>query len=209
MHLALASASVGRKDLLLHLKIPFTTVPSTLDEDKIWGKNPLSTLQLRAKLKGEEVVKKIATRRYTLDAKCSLILSADSGAIIDNQLIGKPKNYKDAVRILKTLSGKTHEFVTAIYVIIFRHLAGKKIASTSDTEVKIWQTYDTSFVTFRKLSDEDIKLYLSLTKYTKFAGGYALASAQNFITKVQGSISNVIGLPMEKVIPIFRENKLL
>lgn len=70
--------------------------------------------------------------------------------------------------------------------------------------------HDVSRVTFRKLTDSDIKRYLKYTDYTRFTGGYALvASPQDFVTKVEGSISNVIGLPMEKIIPILQKNKLL
>jgi predicted house-cleaning NTP pyrophosphatase (Maf/HAM1 superfamily) len=205
-------------------------MPSTLNEEKIIGKNPLDTLRLRAKLKGEEVFRMLQcnnvpmlqrkypksndqlARHYSSDARCYLILSADSGAIINNQLIGKPKDYKDAARILKLLSGRTHRFVTAVYFI--KLLMSPKLLKKS--------LYDSSFVTFRKLSKEDIKRYLSLTDYTQYAGGYAIASphrlrrsavwrasAQNFITKIEGSISNVIGLSLEKVIPILQENKLL
>lgn len=215
-NLILASSSVGRKKLLSQLKIPFQVIPSTLDEEKIMGKNPLATLKLRAKLKGEEVAFKITqssnnpitqskkTRRYPLDARRFLILSADSGAIIDKQLIGKPKDYMDGVRILNLLSGRTHQFVTAIYLILLQQ------SETRFNLVKgVWESYELSYITFRKLTDEDIKRYLKVTDYTKYACGYAIASAQDFITKIEGSISNVIGLPLEKVIPILKENKLL
>jgi len=180
MRLILASASEGRKELLSYLKIPFEVIPSNIDEEKIVGKTPLETLQLRARLKGEDVAS---------SHKKAIILSADSGAILDGKLIGRPKDYDDAVRILSTLSGKTHEFITAIY-----------LSQLSD--LKVYEDYDTSFVTFRKLEKSDIKRYLTITTYTRYAGGYAIASAQDFITKIEGSISNVIGLPLEKVIPI-------
>src|SRR3990167_2624997 len=84
-----------------------------------------------------------------------------------------------------------------------RYIASKKIASASAGKKTSWQGFDVSLVTFRKLTDNDIKRYLKYTDYTRFTGGYALvASPQDFVTKVEGSISNVIGLPMEKVIPI-------
>lgn len=223
MRLILASQSLGRKKLLEHLKIPFEVMPSTIDEEKIIGKTPLETLQLRAKMKGEGVAcspklpARLATRSVTgrlkslipetsnLKPITYLILSADSGAIINNQLIGKPKDYKDAVRILSALSGKTHEFVTAIYIITLSQQAKTR----SDLVKRRWQCYDRSFVTFRKLSKGDIKRYLSLTDYTKYAGGYAISSAQDFIVKIEGSISNVVGLPLEKVKPFLQDLALL
>ena len=244
MKLVLASQSPGRKELLSYLNIPFEIIPSGLDEDKITGKTPLDTLKLRSKLKGESVAHKTLSSRFTLHAKRFIILSADSGAILDGKLIGKPKNYRDAVRILQTLSGKTHGFITAVYItklansqipilktdlnaktpdpkkryyfaqkhqILNGHVVSEKfgIKGLPAIKIKTYQTFDRSFVTFRRLTDEDINLYLKNTDYTRFAGGYAIASAQNFITKIDGSVSNVIGLPMEKVILILKETGIL
>lgn len=193
MHLILASASEGRKELLSYLKIPFEIIPSSIDEDKVIGKTPLETIKLRARRKAEDVAFSSSSSPKLLKPlkkdQETIILSADSGAILDGELIGRPKDYEDAVRILSTLSGKTHEFITAIY-----------LSQLSD--LKVYEDYDTSFVTFRRLSKDHIRRYLSITNYTRFAGGYAIASAQDFITKIEGSISNVIGLPLEKVIPI-------
>lgn len=193
MQLILASASIGREYLLKGLKIPYRTMPSNIDEDKIVNKNLVEAIKMRAKVKGEKVANKIIQSTN----KPVLILSADTEVIINKQLLGKPKNYKDAVRMLKMLSGKTHEVVSGFYIINL-------------PQNKIWQGYDRSRVTFRKLKKEDIRLYLSITEYIRYTGSYALvASPQNFITGIEGSISNVIGLPLEKVIPIFRKLKIL
>lgn len=223
--LILASASEGRKELLSYLQIPFEIIPSTLDEEKIVGKNPLETVKLRARLKGKNVFNKLLKnpRAYSLVPSAYLILSADSGVIIDNQLIGKPKDYQEAKEIFMTLSGKTHEFVTAVYIIKSsklkvqnaklspRQKAGDpaKAGQFRIQKGEKWENYEKSYVTFRKLTEQDIKRYLSVTNYTKYAGGYAISSTQDFITNIKGSISNVIGLPLEKVIPVLRENKLL
>ena len=238
-HFILASASLGRKRLLDYLIIPFEIVPSKLDEDKIIGKNPIETIKLRAKLKGEDVLKKVqssqpkadrsmaktnqkiinlATRRYTLDARRYIILSADSDAIFDNKLYSKPKNYRQAYNTLQALSGRTHEFTTAVYIIKFEkasrsrpgleHAALNNSIPSDRPDVLLDDTVR-SFVTFRILTDEDIKLYLKLTEYTRFAGAYALSSAQNFITNINGSISNVIGLPLESVIPVLQKEGVI
>ncbi len=207
MQIILASSSQGRRQLLSLFKIPFKIIPANVDEDKIIAKRPLETIKLRARLKGEYIAKNLKT--YNLKPKTFLIISADSGAILDNELIGKPKNEKEAKEILSILSGKTHEFVTAIYTIKIKSLRGGKSFEHTHKE-KIWSTYDRSFVTMRKLSIEDIKLHLKLSDYTKYAGGYALfASPIDLITKVEGSLTNVVGLPLEKLIPILRENKIL
>jgi predicted house-cleaning NTP pyrophosphatase (Maf/HAM1 superfamily) len=268
MRLILASQSEGRKKLLSFLKIPFDILPSTVDEDKIISSSPAETIKLRAKVKGEEVAARIQQsaisdqNKSTTDFKQLttindhpitsndyLILSADSGAIINNQLLGKPKDYNDATRILNTLSDSTHTFITATYVIKMEKIfaqqdkilyADKKLLCKIN---KIWQFIDTSYVTFRKLTDEDIRRYLSQIDYKKYAGAYALfvgpgakmpslsgllpeyysgkipnlkhpdpnlyISPNKFIEKIEGSLSNVIGLSLEKVIPVLQENHLL
>lgn len=246
MNLILASQSIGRKKLLDMLDIPYRIVPSHIDEENIIGKNPIDTLILRAQAKAEEVV----NRLQLSDISCQLlknklksdsrqptailILSADSGAIIDDKnlpvnerLLGKPKDHQDGVRMLKLLSGRTHRLVTAVTIV-----------STLSSVINNINLIDTSLVTFRKLSDHDIENYLKTTDYQRFAGGYALFAhhdcrkptlkelleikiykkpenldgkvlvAHEFITKIEGSLSNVIGLPLEKVIPYFKKQSL-
>ena len=209
--LILASQSIGRKKLLEYLKVSFEVLPSTLDEEKIIASSPIETIRLRARAKGDDVAYRIqnsvvsnqkkSKSRYVLTTDnrqlITIILSADSGAILDGKLIGKPKDEKDAYRIFRLLSGRTHKFVTATYIVQIC-----QIRQISQIRVKILlDDIDRSYVTFRTLNDEDIKLYLKVTEYTKYAGGYAISSAQNFITKIEGSISSVVGLPLEKVIP--------
>lgn len=221
MQLVLASASEGRKNLLTLFKIPFVVLASSLDEDTITAKTPLATIQLRAKLKGDDVVRRIQDANFKLHhyfaSKATLenlaptsflVLSADSGIIVGEnvkELLGKPKDYDHAVQILKRLSHTTHQLITAIYIIILTADQQKKFIVK-----KVYQDIETSTITFKQLKEEDIKLYLSITNYTKYAGAYALfSSPQDFITKIEGSLSNVIGLPLEKIIPILRENNIL
>lgn len=194
--LILASSSLGRKKLLSYLKIPFKIIPSDLEESKIIGKNPLDTLRLRARLKGESVAENLKIRKpENLNSENLIILSADSGAILDNQLIGKPKDHTNAVRILQHLSGRTHDFATAVHLINLSDLSHQ-----SDLSI--------SRVTFRKITKAEIERYLSVTDFTRYAGAYALISAQDFITRVDGSLSNVIGLPLEIIIPLLDKFKI-
>jgi len=254
-------------------------MPSDVDEDKIVGKTPEETIELRAKLKGEEIVKKLqrykdsklqkekkskayglvpsaslsslSTNAYGLGTKANLIISADSSAILNNEIIGKPKDRKEAEEMLAKLSGKTHKFITAYYIVRTAS-AGLHPAEASGTgqnkSLKIgekWEGVDISFVTFRNISEKEIELYLNHFNYTKFAGAYALFTpplcpapapyedlisgesyaiilnkirnqypnfkplVPDFITGIKGSLSGVIGLPLEKVIPILKENQVL
>lgn len=200
MHLILASASKGRQHLFKLLKISFTVMPSNIDEDKIKAASPLNTINLRAKLKCESIIKQF---NNLLD-NSYLILSSDTEVILDNQLIGKPANEKQAIKIFQKLSGRTHQVITGVYII--KAIKGQERLINEKT----WQVYDKSYVSFKKLTLEDIKFYLKYSDYTKYTGGYALfASPQDFIIKTEGSLSNIIGLPLGKVIPILQENNLL
>jgi len=97
MQLILASASTGREYLLKGLKIPFRIIPSEIDEDKITDGNPIEIIKMRAKLKGEYVAGLLASSPELLKSlkgktEGTFILSADTEVILNNQLIGKPKN---------------------------------------------------------------------------------------------------------------------
>src|SRR3989338_8241257 len=128
----LASSSLGRKKLLSYLKITFAIIPSEIHEEKIIGKDPLDTLVLRARAKAESVCKKIcSSANYQLQTTNYIIVSADSGAIIDNQLIGKPKNHPEAQNILTLLSGRTHDFITAVNIIKIHNNITKNILETT------------------------------------------------------------------------------
>ena len=220
MKLILASASKGRKHLLNLLKIPYEIMLTDIDEEKIFGKTPLATIQLRAKAKGEKVVKKLSSykaikqSRDKLDSSIArsldcLILSADTEVVINNQLIGKPKDFEDGKRILKLLSGKTHEVITAFYIVKLT-LRSRTRSDPKTYKITNWKGFDRSLVTFKEITTDEIKRYLKLTDYTRYTGAYALlASPQDFVIKTEGSLSNIIGLPLEKIIPILRENHLL
>ena len=153
MQLILASKSIGRKKLLKLFNIPFQIMESGIDEDQIHAKTPFETIRLRARLKAESIANKIITRRYTLDAKRYLIISADSDAVIDNHIVGKAQNEKEATKILMSFSGKTHDFYTAVYAL---KMQNGKITKT-------WETWDHSRVTMRKLTQKDIDLHLKLS----------------------------------------------
>lgn len=185
MNLILASASKGRRHLLSLLQIPFSVVPSGIDEEVLVGKTPRETLRLRAHAKALHVAKNSSTP--------TILLTADSGVIFEGKLFGKPKHVREAETMLKMFSGTTHIFTTAVYAV-------KK--EKTDTTVLL-DDYDETRVTFGKLSQSTIKEYLTLTDFKQFAGSYGITdSPQTFIKKIEGSISNVIGLPLEKIVPI-------
>lgn len=200
MQLILASQSNARKKLLEDVGLIFRVVTSTVNEDAILGKTHEETIRLRAKLKGEDVAKNLQPKTFNLEPV--LILSADSGVILGKEHFEKPRDFNDGVRILTNLSGKTHKLYTAFQLI--------KTDGKGKVIEKI-QGDDASSVTFYPITQEQIVGYLTNNPdYLKYAGGYAISSASDrFIRKIEGSVTNVIGLPMEKITPVFSKFDLI
>lgn len=190
MKLILASSSTGRRKLLTALKVPFEIVPSEVNEDKINHTTPKQTIRLRAKAKAENIYQKYKGQNV-------LILAADSMVILKGLTMGKPKDIEEAKLMLKKLSGTTHQFTTAFYIVN---------AKTG----KIYQGDETSTISFNKMTNEEIEFYSQLDDLTRYAGAYSLFdSPQWFVKEVKGSISNIVGLPLEKVIPTLKKEGII
>lgn len=119
-------------------------------------------------------------------AKNELLVTSDTIVWLDDKALGKPKDYDDAFQILKSLSNKTHQVITSVCF------------KTSDTTETI---FDITKVTFNELSDESIHYYIENYKPFDKAGAYGIQEWIGLIgiTKIEGSYTNVVGLPTEKV----------
>ena len=120
--------------------------------------------------------------------KRGIIITADTIVVLDNQIIGKPKNKKDAERILKKLSGRTHKVYTGFSV--FNSVNGKIITE-----------YEKTFVKFRELNKKEIVDYISTGSPMDKAGAYGIQDdfGAVFVEKINGCYYNVVGLPLTKV----------
>lgn len=177
MRIILASKSSRRKSILKNIGLKFKTLESRVDESQFVGLSPLDFVK-RASLKKAEAV--------LVNHPKALIIAADTIVVFRNEIIGKPKDKKNAEEILKKLSGKTHLVITG-----FTILSQKKIV-TKTVESK---------VTFRKLSSEEIKGYVKTGEPMDKAGGYGIQDrASVFIEKVEGDFFNVVGLPVFELI---------
>jgi predicted house-cleaning NTP pyrophosphatase (Maf/HAM1 superfamily) len=108
--------------------------------------------------------------------------------------------------MVKALMGKTHEFVTATTIIYLKSLKSPKSLSV----VNRWEDISTSYVTTRTMTEAEIDQYVTRYDFTHFAAAYTLNdSPWDWITKIDGSYTNVIGLPFEVILPILRRLKLL
>lgn len=195
----LASQSIGRKMLLEKLGVRFRVVVTRVDEDTILDKKPELTIKKRAAAKAAEVV--AHPRVYSIpEERESLIITADSMAILGSKMFGKSIDREDTKRMLKDLMGKTHNFVTAVHIVLIQN----------NIINKTWEKTVSTKVTFRKMTPVEIDSYISRFDFTRFAAGYALNEAPwDLVTKVEGSYTNVIGLPFEVLLPILRSLKII
>lgn len=195
----LASQSVGRKALLEKLGLRFRVAHTRVDEDAIHHPDPMTTLKKRASAKADEVARH--PRVYTLsDEHRSLVITADSMAIIGKKSFGKARDRDDAREILKALMGRTHTFVTAVIISYF---VGHEVKQK-------WEKVVSTRVTLRKLTAPELESYVTRYDFTRFAAGYALGETPwNLVTKIDGSYTNVIGLPFEVLLPILRKLEII
>ncbi len=186
--LILASSSPRRRELLQNLGIPFKVYPSNIEE-KAFNINDFEKFAL-------DMAKKKAGHVYS-KLKDSWILGADTIVIVDGKLFGKPKDYDDAKNMLSTLSGKEHTVITSFCII--------------DPSGELsWAESVISKVNIRELSQEEIELYLATKEPFDKAGAYAVQGIGAFMIKsINGSYTNVVGLPICEVILALKRVKAL
>jgi septum formation protein len=185
--LILASASPRRQELLRSAGIPFKVQPADIDEAPLAGEGARACAERLAREKARAVHKE-----YPED----FVLGADTIVVIDDTMLGKPRDDEDAARMLRLLSGKTHAVITGVC------LAGPQAFETSTSE--------NTLVTMCEISESEIRAYISTREPMDKAGAYAIQGiASRWITRIEGDYSNVIGLPVAKVYTMLRKRKLL
>lgn len=188
--LILASGSPARRDLLTRAGIPFEVRPAAVDEPTGEGfTDPRTYVQSVAWMKAAAVAPRI-------DA--GLVLAADTVGWLDGKVIGKPADEADARRILTTLGGREHELWTG--VVLWSRPDGVQLC---------WQ--ERSIVHFRKLMTVELDAYLATRQWEGCSGAYAIQERDDpYVQLRSGSLSNVIGLPMEsleRLLPEFTSSR--
>lgn len=178
--LILASASPRRKDLLKQAGFKFKVVPSSVDESslKIASADPAGFAAEVALAKAMEVA-----GRYP----AALVIGADTVVDFNGGIIGKPADAEDAERIIRLLFSAPHKVITAVAIIRIKD------------HTQVVET-DTTTVYPKKLTDEQIANYIKTSRWQGKAGAYGIReTSDEFVEKIDGSITNVMGLPMELV----------
>ena len=187
----LASGSPRRRKLLKEMGLKFTVIQSRVKEDDC-GEKPSATVKRNALKKAlfvsglETVAKKHAN---------AVIIGADTMVVLKKnglkKVLGKPKSFSDAERILASLSGTTHTVYTGLAVI-------------DSGSGKILKDYETSRVTMRKLSRRDVER--AVKKHMDKAGAYGIQEkGDRFVKAVRGPVDNVVGLPCGKLLRMLRK----
>lgn len=190
--LVLASASPRRHELLTHLKIPFQVYTSSYDETGIPFKRdaPGDWVMELAHGKAMTVARQIH--------ETVVVVGADTTVVVDGDNLGKPVDEEDAVRMLRRLSGRSHQVYTGVCVVSKDHgRLGVPICRVAVTDVY-----------FATIPESDIATYVAGGEPMDKAGAYGIqGDALSFIPKIEGDYYNVVGLPLtlmhELLAPLF------
>ena len=183
MRLILASASPRRAELLTAAGYAFEVMGTSVDETPAQGESPAAYTLRVALDKAHAVTKRPGAA--SIIVKDAVVLAADTEVVVDGRILGKPADPEDAARMLRLLSGRVHEVLTALVVV-------------KDEEERT-DVVRTS-VSFVRLDDEDISWYVANGEPMGKAGAYAIQGlGARFVDRIEGSWANVVGLPIHRV----------
>lgn len=191
----LASKSPRRRELLRQIGLRHELLllrnepprGPDVSEEAIHGETPDDYVARVTREKAEFAWKVLLMRKLPLRP----ILAADTTIVIDGEILGKPANPPEALQMLQTLSGRTHQVLTAVAV---QH------------HEQLWQTTQVSEVTFSSLPDDIIKTYCATGEPYDKAGGYGIQGmAAVFIARINGSYSGIMGLPLFETAQILQK----
>ena len=174
----LASASPRRKEILENFGFSFKTIVKNIDE---------TSDKTRAEEKILEIAEKKA-KAAAIDFPDENIVGADTVVVVDGKILGKPKDEKEAFSMLKSLSGRSHEVITA-----FSFININKNISYSD--------YEITKVYFKNLTDDEINWYINTKEPMDKAGAYGIqGKGAFFVEKIEGDFFSVMGFPLGKFV---------
>ena len=185
--LVLGSGSPRRRELLARAGLAFEVVPADIDEVALPGEEPAALAERLAREKAQAVAARVGAppRR--------LVLGADTIVVVDGDVLGKPRDADDAVRLLGRLVGRAHVVLTGVALV-----ASDRVDAVATRVVA-------SRVSMRGASDDEIRRYVATGEPLDKAGAYAAqGEGRRFIESIDGSESNVIGLPLDETLALLR-----
>jgi septum formation protein len=185
--LVLASASPRRRELLAGAGLRFEVVPADVAEDARNGEPPRALVERLAAEKASAVRDRLPERPRRV------VLGSDTVVVLDAEILGKPRDAEDAVAMLRRLAGRTHTVWT-----------GVAVTATGADAVSVCSV--ASQVTLRPVGDAELRAYVATGEPLDKAGAYALqGEGRRLVSRVEGSESNVIGLPLEETLVLLAE----
>jgi septum formation protein len=183
-NIVLASASPRRSELLESAGISFRVVPADIDESALLDEEPIKHVLRLAEGKA---------RKASSMADGRFFIGADTIVLCDDEIMGKPSDSDDAARMLRKLSGRVHQVITGFSII--DNESTPAISRAITTEVR-----------FKPLTDNEISSYVSTGCPMDKAGAYAIqGGAAYMVERIDGSYTNVVGLPLCEVVQTLRE----
>ena len=181
----LASKSPRRREIMNLLNLPFTVVTiDGIDESYPETLNPDKVSEYISNKKADEFLKRIR--------EDEMIITADTVVICDGKILGKPKDSKEAMEMLRFLSGKTHKVTTGVTIATRE----KRVSFSSE-----------SYVTFADLTEDEIRYYVDTYHPLDKAGAYGIQEwiGAVAVAKIDGSFYNVMGLPIHRLYQVLKQ----
>jgi septum formation protein len=177
--LVLASASPRRRELLAQAGFTFDVFTADVPEVRKPGEDPIRFVSRLAREKAEAVAERHAVPPDTI------VLGADTIVLVDDEILGKPQDQADAARMLRLLSGRTHQVITGVCLVKGRERQ---------------RAAEVTFVRFHTLSEKEIEAYVATGEPMDKAGAYAIQGrAGRWVPRIHGCYFNVVGLPLALV----------
>jgi septum formation protein len=186
-HLVLASASPRRSELLRSVGLEFEVMPADIDESTLPGEAPSDYVARLSNEKARVVAERVGGG--------AIVIAADTTVDVDGRILEKPIDDPDARRMLRLLSGRTHLVHTGVTTLSFGVGSGK-------TGSPVSVVVETA-VRFVELTDRAIEWYLATGEHAGKAGAYGIQGAAGaFVERIDGSVTNVIGLPLAETLAL-------
>ncbi|MEE3332568.1 MAG: Maf family protein [Myxococcota bacterium] len=192
VRLVLASGSPRRRYLLHHAGIQFDVQPADIPEERRSGETPESFARRLAREKAHAVASQLPGETG------SAVLGSDTIVVLGEDVLGKPRDPEHAVELLTRLRGHPHRVITAVA------LARAGVIDADSTSIRDFAV--SSDVAMRSANEDEIRTYVASGEPLDKAGAYALqGEGRRFVASVEGSETNVIGLPVEETLALLRE----
>lgn len=185
MNIILASASPRRKEILGNTNVEFTIIKSDIDEVILHNEKPQSAVMRLAFEKCLDIA--------SIHEE-DLVIGADTVVVLDDKILGKPKDDNEAYEMIKSLSNRTHQVMTGISLINLKN--NKKIIDCVVSNVK-----------FKCLSEADIRDYIQTNESLDKAGAYGIQGyGALLVDEIQGDYFNIVGLPISRLSDLLKEH---